>query len=62
MFNCILFKVIIFDSQDHARNGYHAKASPELKNSCKIFLYIFRKLSDYMTRITANYLTLLAIK
>jgi len=26
--NYILLKVIIYDSQDHARNGYQAKAYP----------------------------------
>ncbi len=44
MFNCILFKVIIFDSQDHARNGYQAKELPELKNSCYLFLIYIPKI------------------
>ena len=62
MFNCILVNVIIFDRQDDGRNCYQAKASPELKNSCDIFLIDLSKLSDYMIHITANHLTLLGIK
>tara|TARA_B100000214_G_scaffold333485_1_gene275565 strand:+ start:176 stop:412 length:237 start_codon:yes stop_codon:yes gene_type:complete len=38
IFNSISFKVIFFDSQDHARNGYHAKVSPKLKTLALYFL------------------------